>query len=323
MHILKRFSGFLLAVALVVMPLQAMASTQTSANTTSGGTVKVPAVGNLFQPDGTFNATQFTISTAVANDLISDRSRVLGFGSVTTSTTAARLIQPNKITINGEATNETITASAIVDTFLGDRVSVGTTGSGVTAGTVYNLGGIAASSCSSSTNLCTFPFDPGWSANDEVLVYVYGGSLPTGWSGFTKYYLDDATSTTTGLRATSGGSTIDITSNGSGTIIFFHRTIQRLYPTLLDAQAATNAVNITGAISVVNLPILDVKASNGILIRNTDASIAVRAGWDSSVSSSVGFTIPPATTVFVPASVLGSIWVASVSGTPTVDYWVF
>lgn len=321
MHILKRLANILVSAALLLtMPLAAMATTQTSANTTSGGTVKVPAVGNIFQPDGTFNANQFTISTAAPNDLINDRGRALRYGAVTTSTTPARLVQANKITFNAEATNDTVTRSAVVETFLGDRVSVGTTGNGVTAGTVYHLGGIPFSSCNSSTNVCTTAFDPGWAANDEVLLYVYGGSLPTGVTGNTKYYLDDASSTTTGFRATSGGSTIDITSAGSGTIIAFHRTIGRLYPTLLDAQAATNAVNITGTITGVNMPILDVNASNQVLIRNDDASIAVYIGFDANVSSTSGLKIPAGTTLAVPVNVLGSIWVVAASGTPVVQY---
>jgi hypothetical protein len=322
MHMLKRLSGFLLAAALVVMPLQAMASTQTSANTTSGGTVKVPAVGNLFQPDGTFNANQFTISTAAPNDLINDRGRAVRYGSVTTSTTPARLVQPNKVTFNAEATNDTVTRSLAVETFLGDRVSVGTTGGGVTAGTVYHLGGIPFSSCNSSTNLCTTAFDPGWAANDEVLLYVFGGSLPTGVVGNTKYYLSDDTGTTTGFRATPSGATIDLTSAGSGTIIAFHRTIGRLHTTLATAQSATSAVDITGTISSVNMPILDVNASNQILIRNDDASIAVYIGFDANVSASSGLKIPAGTTLSVPVNVLGSIWVVAASGTPVVQYLV-
>lgn len=320
---LKRLTHLIVLLALVMgLPMAAMATVQTSANTTSGGTVKVPAVGNIFQQDGSFNANQFSIGTASPNDLISDRMSALRYGSVTTSTTPARLVQPNKVTINGEATNDTITRSRIVDTFLGDRVSVGTTGGGVTAGTVYNLGGIAVSSCSSSTDLCTTSFDPGWLANDEVLLYVSGGSLPTGVSGVTKYYLDRATGTTWGFRATSGGSRIDLTSNGSGTIIIFHRTIGRLYPTYANAVAATSPVDITGTITGVNFPILDVIASSRIVIRNDDATNAVYIGFDSNVSSSSGLKIPAGGSLELPTNVLGAIWVVAATGTPLVQYLV-
>lgn len=320
---LKILYTFLIVMGMTITGIPVLASTQTSANTTSGGTVKVPAIGNIFQADGSFNANQFTISTASPNDLINDRMRSLRYGSVTTSTTPARLVQANKVTINGEATNDTITQSAITETFLGDRVSVGTTGNGVTAGTVYNLGGIAVSSCSSSTDLCTTSFDPGWLANDEVLLYVSGGSLPTGVSGVTKYYLDRATGTTWGFRATSGGSRIDLTSNGSGTIIIFHRTIGRLYPTYANAVAATSPIDITGTITGINFPILDVNASNKIIVRNDDATNAVYIGFDSNVSSSSGLKLAAGASVELPTSVLGAVWVVAATGTPVVQYLVF
>jgi len=52
---------------------------------------------------------------------------------------------------------------------------------------------------------------------DIVRIWNTGGTLPTGLSADTDYYVVSATSTTLKLSATSGGSAIDITGAGTGT----------------------------------------------------------------------------------------------------------
>jgi hypothetical protein len=286
--------------------------------TTSGGSITMPAIGNVLAKDLSFIQRVAYAATASPIDQIADRGRILRQGQVTLSTTPARVLQPNKVTFTGEATNNTITLSSNIWAMLGDRVSPTTTGNGLTAGSELFLGGFAASSINATTNQYTLPFNPGHTTATETLLYNIGGAIPTSLSGFTRYF-PTATGTTPGWSLTNGGAAIDW-SGGSGTQVVFMQTIPRLYPTLADALACTNAIDITGSITTQNLLYLDVYAPAGVIVKNHDASIAVYIGFDSGISSTTGFLLAAGESRLIPASVLGSLWAVAASGTPVISY---
>ena len=60
----------------------------------------------------------------------------------------------------------------------------------------------------------------GLSTGDRVAFYNSGGALPGGISQWVEYFVLNSTANTFQLSATYGGSTLDITSNGSGTNTF-------------------------------------------------------------------------------------------------------
>lgn len=83
--------------------------------------------------------------------------------------------------------------------------------------TVRFVAGYAATmTADSSTDILT-AVGHSYSNGDPVRVWNTGGALPTGLSANTDYYVRDVSGDTFKLAATSGGSAIDITGNGTGT----------------------------------------------------------------------------------------------------------
>jgi hypothetical protein len=81
------------------------------------------------------------------------------------------------------------------------------------AGTVYNFTATNASPC-----VFTAPGSSYSNTNTVVLTAIAGGSIPTGFTSDTIYYVVSASGITFELSATSGGSAINSSSTGAGIV---------------------------------------------------------------------------------------------------------
>ena len=72
-------------------------------------------------------------------------------------------------------------------------------------------------SVSANSGTDTFTASSHGLSNNQVLYFVTAGSLPGNVSAATKYYVVNAATNTFQISTTSGGSVLDISSNGSGT----------------------------------------------------------------------------------------------------------
>jgi len=79
----------------------------------------------------------------------------------------------------------------------------------------YVVGYAAQATADATTDAITLEAHP-FTDNDQVMVYAaLDGAVPTGLTANKIYYVVNSTSTTLKLSATSGGTAIDITANGS------------------------------------------------------------------------------------------------------------
>ena len=81
----------------------------------------------------------------------------------------------------------------------------------------FSCGYLVPFTANASTDVLTAAGHP-FADGDMVRLSVSGGSLPTGLSAMTDYFVRDAAAGSLKLAATAGGSAIDITSAGSGSL---------------------------------------------------------------------------------------------------------
>jgi hypothetical protein len=215
-------------------------ATETVATQTATITLASPAVVTVATAPANGTPVAFSTTGALPTGIMSNAAYYVYGRTLTTYKLAISADNAQTATIRAGAsftgsisgTTLTVTALASGVIAIGQTIS----GTGVTAGTTITAAGsggtytVSVSQTVASTTitatsipcLITVASAP---ANNDIVTFSTTGTLPTGLTAGTEYYVINRTSTTFQVAATSGGTAIDTSGDQSGTQTATWRTL--------------------------------------------------------------------------------------------------
>lgn len=127
----------------------------------------------------------------------------------------------------------------------------------------------------------------GLSTNDPVLVMSVGGSVPSPLVAGTTYYAVNVATDTFKVAATSGGSAITLTDNGTGSIYVAKRVSPNLYNVAPTASPTFTGTVTQASATALSSPLTDVRITASPLFDPTNADVTLTGSDVTTASTAV------------------------------------